>query len=114
MKMHKACPTCGQPTEIEVGFYTGAAYVSYALTVAIAVAVFVAWYVLIGFTMSDLSDFRIFWCLLTTVAVIVAVTPYIMRVSRSIWLSLFVKYDKHWRDNGISDYERVNPIGMEK
>lgn len=114
MKMHKQCPSCGQPTEIEVGFYTGAAYVSYALTVAIAVAVFVAWYVLIGFDMRDLKDYRIFWCLLTTVGAIVLVTPYIMRLSRSIWLSFFVKYDENWRENEINNYERVNAHGMEK
>ncbi|MFT4203848.1 MAG: DUF983 domain-containing protein [Chitinophagaceae bacterium] len=114
MKMYKECPTCGQPTEIEVGFYTGAAYVSYALTVALAVAVFVAWYVLIGFSMSDLDDFRIYWCLLTTVSIILLATPYVMRLSRAIWLSFFVKYDKDWRINDIKDYERINPIGMEK
>ncbi len=112
--MYKQCPTCGQPTEIEVGFYTGAAYVSYALTVALAVAVFVAWYVLIGFEMGNLDDFRIFWCLLATVTVIVLATPYVMRLSRAIWLSFFVKYDKDWRTNKVADYERINPIGMEK
>lgn len=114
MKMHKQCPTCGQPTEIEVGFYTGAAYVSYALTVALAVAVFVAWYVLIGFELGNLDDFRIFWCLLTTVVAIVLVTPYVMRLSRSTWLSFFVKYDKDWRINKLTNFERVNAMGMEK
>ncbi len=114
MKMYKTCQSCGQPTEIEVGFYTGAAYVSYALTVAIGTAVFVAWYILIGFEMRNLDDFRIFWCLLTTVSVILIATPYVMRLSRSIWLSFFVHYDKDWRTNDIKDYERVNAIGMEK
>ena len=34
--MNKECPVCGQPTEIEVGFYYGTSYVSYALTVALS------------------------------------------------------------------------------
>ena len=51
--MHKNCPECGQPTEIEVGFYYGTGYVSYALTVALSVASFVAWYVVIGMSVDD-------------------------------------------------------------
>ncbi len=40
--MHKACTACGEDFEREPGFYFGAAYVSYALTVALWVAVLVA------------------------------------------------------------------------
>lgn len=58
-KMHERCPVCGQPTEIELGFYYGTGYVSYALTVAYFVSTFVAWKVLIGMTF-DLDDNRIF------------------------------------------------------
>ena len=48
--MNERCPVCGQPTEIEVGFYIGTGYVSYALMVAFFVSTFVAWKVLIGMT----------------------------------------------------------------
>src|SRR5881409_1771794 len=47
MKMNKECPVCGQPLDIEVGFYFGSSYVSYALSVALCVATFLAWWVLI-------------------------------------------------------------------
>ena len=40
--MHKGCAACGEDFEREPGFYFGAAYVSYALTVALWVAVLVA------------------------------------------------------------------------
>ena len=40
--MHKECAACGEDFEREPGFYFGAAYVSYALTVALWVAVLVA------------------------------------------------------------------------
>ena len=48
--MYENCPVCGQPTEIEVGFYYGTGYVSYAISIAVLVATFVAWKVLIGST----------------------------------------------------------------
>ena len=50
--MHERCPVCNQPTEIEVGFYYGTGYVSYALSVAFLVSTFIAWKVLIGMTFS--------------------------------------------------------------
>src|SRR5689334_21351642 len=56
-KMHEKCPVCGQPTEIEVGFYYGTSYVSYALGIAIVASVFVAWLVLFGFSIYDNSLF---------------------------------------------------------
>src|SRR5690606_41252093 len=40
-KMHKECTNCGYEFHIETGFYFGAMYMSYALTVADMVAVFV-------------------------------------------------------------------------
>ena len=40
-QMHENCPVCGQPTEIEVGFYYGTGYVSYALSIALLTASFV-------------------------------------------------------------------------
>ncbi len=33
MMMNKECTVCGQASEIEVGFYYGTSYVSYAMTV---------------------------------------------------------------------------------
>src|SRR6476620_10729830 len=50
MKMNKECPVCGQPLNIEVGFYFGSSYVSYAIAVALSAATCIAWWVLIGFS----------------------------------------------------------------
>src|SRR3954464_16077383 len=60
MKMNEKCPVCGQPTDIEVGFYYGTSYVSYALTVAFSIVTFILWWMLIGFS---IDDNRIFWWL---------------------------------------------------
>lgn len=101
--MHEKCPVCGQPTEIEVGFYYGTGYVSYALTVAFSVATFVAWWVLIGFS---LYDNRIFYWLAINAVLLIALQPVFMRWSRTIWLSWFVNYNPKAK-NEDRQYERV-------
>ncbi len=93
MKMNKNCPVCGQRTEIEAGFYYGTGYVSYALTVAFSVSTFVAWWVLVGFSS---SDNRIFWWLGINTILLLLIQPYLMRLSRAVWLAIFVKYDINW------------------
>ena len=104
MKMHENCPVCGQPTEIEVGFYYGTSYVSYALTVAYSVATFIAWWVLLGFSLYDNSIF--YWLIFNGVT-LVLLQPVFMRLSRSLWLSWFVKYDPDWKEKKANEYERI-------
>lgn len=104
IKMNTNCPVCGQPTEIEVGFYYGTSYVSYALTVAFSVTTFVAWWVLIGFS---IDDNRIFYWLAINSALLLLMQPLFMRLSRSLWFSWFVKYDSNWRTNKIKEPERI-------
>lgn len=104
IKMHDKCPVCGQRTEIEVGFYYGTAYVSYALTVAFSVATFVAWWILIGFS---IDDNRIFWWLGINSFLMIFLQPVFMRISRSLWLSWFVKYDADWAKRPAEEPERI-------
>lgn len=110
--MHRDCPECGQPTEIEVGFYYGTGYVSYALTVALSVATFVAWYVLIGMSV---DDNRFFYWLGFNAVLLIVLQPYFMRLSRTIWLSFFVKYNPNWKNESIKaeHLERAIPDQME-
>lgn len=46
-EMHKNCPKCGLRYEYELGFFWGAMYIGYALSVAISVTLGVATYVLL-------------------------------------------------------------------
>src|SRR5687767_13035418 len=106
MTMNKDCPVCGQPTEIEVGFYYGTSYVSYALSVALSVTSLVAWWVVIGFST---TDNRFFWWLGCNALFLVLLQPSLMRLSRSIWISWFVKYDPDWKYHAPIDVsERMN------
>ena len=105
MRMHQVCPVCAQPLNIEVGFYYGSSYVSYAFSIAISVATFVAWWVLIGFSV---YDNRFFWWLGFNSVVLILLQPYLMRVARTGWLAFFVRYDKNWRNNPPEPLERTN------
>ncbi len=104
LKMHEFCPVCGQPSEIEVGFYYGTSYVSYLLTVVYTALTFVCWWLLLGFSLYDNSIF--YWLGVNGVTLLL-LQPYFMRLSRSLWLSWFVKYDPNWKQNKLGDFERV-------
>ena len=93
--MNETCPVCGQATEIEVGFYYGTGYVSYGITVAFSVATLVAWWVLIGLS---LDDNRFFWWMGTNAVLMIIMQPLFMRLSRTLWLSWFVSYEKDWKE----------------
>lgn len=91
--MYDTCPVCAQKYELELGFWYGTAYVSYALAVAISVSTFVAWLVLIGVST---EDNRIFWWLGFNAVALVVLQPWIMRLSRVIYIRFFVSYDKDY------------------
>lgn len=85
VKMPEACPHCGQDFVIEPGFYWGAMYISY-LIIAFTmgpVAFFCAFYL----------DWEIMKVMLLLVAMIVTLFIFYMRLSRSIWIHIVVKYD---------------------
>ena len=104
--MNKNCPVCGQPTEIEVGFYYGTSYVSYVFAVALSLTSLVAWWTIIGLSV---NDSRFFFWLGFNGLLLVVLQPWLMRVSRSLWISWFVKYDPNWEEHQPEDVsERMN------
>lgn len=103
--MNKECPVCAQPFDIEVGFYYGSSYISYALTIAISVATLIAWWVIIGFSV---NDNRIFYWLGANSLLLLLLQPYLMRVSRTGWLAFFVPYNKNWKNEAPDRLERTN------
>lgn len=105
MKMHERCPVCSQPLDMEPGFYYGTGYVSYALATAFSGFTFVAWWVLIGFST---SDNRFFWWLGINAVLLLLLQPVLMRLSRTVWLSFFVRYSPDWDKGDIIEPERVN------
>jgi uncharacterized protein (DUF983 family) len=100
--MPEHCPECGQKYDMEPGFWYGTGYVSYALTVAISVATFVAWWVLIGVSV---SDSRIFWWLGTNAVILVILQPWLMRLSRVIYMRFFISYDPNYEKTAPKEFE---------
>jgi hypothetical protein len=89
-KMHSHCPNCGLNFEPEPGYFYGAMYVSYALTIAVSVAVFLFYWVLF-------PDFSVLAFLIANSFVLALLAPYTFRTARAVWLNIFVKYDASLR-----------------
>jgi len=86
ISMPDKCPHCGQPFHLEPSFYYGALYVSYGLQVALFATVSIAIAVLHPEAPTE-------WYLIGVTAAAVLLFPLVIRLSRSIWIHIFVKYD---------------------
>ena len=90
LKMPEKCEECGQPMEIEPGFYYGTGYVSYALSIALTVFNFCWYFVFLGISFRDNS---IYQYLMVNLAIVILMQPILMRYSRVLYLYMFVQYD---------------------
>jgi uncharacterized protein (DUF983 family) len=104
MAMHDRCTVCRQRFELEVGFYYGTGYVSYALALVLTGITFVLWWLLIGFSFEDR---RFVTWLVVNGVILILLQPWLMRFSRSLWISWFVKYDPEWATRPPDDPERI-------
>jgi uncharacterized protein (DUF983 family) len=95
-KMVECCSVCGQRTELEPGFYHGTGYVSYALTVGFSIVTFVIWEIATGYTFKNIE---IFWWFPINVGALLLMQPWLMRLSRIIWLTAFYKGDDKYHEN---------------
>jgi uncharacterized protein (DUF983 family) len=100
--MPEHCSVCGQKYDLEPGFWYGTAYVSYALAVAISVSTFVAWLVLIGVST---EDNRIFYWLGFNAIALIVLQPWMMRLSRVIYIRFFIRYDEHYEVTKPKEFE---------
>lgn len=96
------CEVCNQKYDLEQGFWYGTGYVSYALAVALSVATFIAWLVLIGVST---EDNRIFYWLGFNCFLLVAIQPWLMRLSRVIYLYFFVSYDAEYKNHKPVEFD---------
>ena len=87
LKMHETCSHCGTRYKIEPSFFYGAMYVSYGVGIGFAFAAFFVSRYLIGTTLLT-SFFAI-------MGTLIGFMPIIMRLSRNIWINLFMSYDKN-------------------
>lgn len=85
-KNYEKCSHCDFKFEKEPGFFYGAMYVSYALTVAFSVAIGVAIFVLFPTASYKVYMFSILLGLLFLM-------PLSYRLSRVIWMNFFTHYE---------------------
>lgn len=83
-KMNKSCEQCGLNFEKEPGFYYGAMYINYGLSVLIGLIIFGIHYYLIGF---DPKNYLISFTILLLLLI-----PVMYRTSRLVWINIFVKH----------------------
>ena len=83
IKMKDNCSHCGLKYQIEPSFFYGAMYVSYGLNVAIGILAFILIF------QFDNSVTTIFFSI---IAVLILSFPLVMRLSRNIYINIFVSY----------------------
>ena len=84
-KMEEKCTSCGHKYEIETGFFYGAMYVAYALSVALSVAAFVLTYLIYPDTP--------YWVyIINILLVLLIMSPITFRGGRLIWMNFFNSY----------------------
>ncbi|RIA08868.1 uncharacterized protein DUF983 [Flavobacteriaceae bacterium MAR_2010_72] len=86
LKINDHCSNCKTKYRLEPSFFYGSMYVSYGVGIAFAVAAFVISY--FGFEASLNITF------ISIIGTLVVFGPVITRVSRNIWINLFMHYDK--------------------
>ena len=94
-EMPQNCPVCHQKYDLEPGFWYGTAYVSYALAVALSVSTFVAWLVFFGV---GFDDNRIFYWLIINSILLLVLQPWMMRLSRVIYIRFFVRFTPNYKE----------------
>ncbi|WP_339874467.1 DUF983 domain-containing protein [uncultured Algoriphagus sp.] len=83
--MNKSCAHCGQSFEPEPGYYFGAMFVSYAINTALFITAWVALTIL-------KPDYSLSLLLSLLGVAAIVFLPFIYRISRSIWIAIFISY----------------------
>ena len=84
LKMNERCSHCNTKYKMEPSFFYGAMYVSFPVGIAFATAALVIAYYLFNLTL--VSSY------IVIVGVMIVALPIILRISRNIWINMFMKY----------------------
>lgn len=104
LSMHDACSSCGQKFEPEPGFYYGAMFISYIVSgwILLLLALFMVF--VLGWTLDSVK-----WIIIGVGLLFFLKT---VRLSRSIWIHIIVKYsaelNKKFSSDKIAIYENQN------
>lgn len=85
MKMHERCSHCGTRYKMEPNFFFGAMYVSYGVAVAVGILIFLVAYFAFGAKIKS--------AFIAIFVGLIALMPWVTRVSRNIYINMFIDYD---------------------
>ena len=85
LKMHERCGHCQTKYKIEPSFFYGSMYVSYGVGIGFSMVAFLMTFIV--FETSLVLSF------IAIVCTLIGFMPIIMRLSRNIWINLFMSYD---------------------
>lgn len=85
-EMPEFCPHCGLRFQMEPSFFFGSMYVSYGFQVAILMATYLS----LRLTINPSAWIYVFTAITATLVTL----PFSFRLSRAIWINLFVSYRK--------------------
>lgn len=83
-QMHENCSNCNFKYSMEPSFFYGAMYVNYSLTVGVSIITFVISTLIFNLTLIE--------SFIPIVVMLILTAPITIRLSRIIWINLFVKY----------------------
>lgn len=86
LKINQQCSHCKTKYRLEPSFFYGSMYVSYGVGIVFAFAAFVISYLILDSSLNV--------SFLSIIGTLVVFGPVIMRLSRNIWINLFMHYDK--------------------
>jgi uncharacterized protein (DUF983 family) len=89
IKMNEKCSHCGLRYQIEPSFFYGAMYVSYGLNVGIGIVAFIITFVVFKMKLN--------WSFISIIASLIVLFPIVLRFSRSIYINMFVSYDRDFK-----------------
>jgi uncharacterized protein (DUF983 family) len=85
LKMNENCSHCGLKYQIEPSFFYGAMYVSYGLNVAVGIAAFIVSFMFFGASIEE--------SFIAIVVTLILLFPFVLRLSRNLYINMFVSYD---------------------
>lgn len=86
ISMNERCSHCNTKYQIEPSFFYGSMYVSYGVGVGLGIGAFlIAHYIL---------QLNLMGAFLFITGTILGLFPFILRLSRNIWINLFLSFDR--------------------
>ena len=85
IKMNDHCSFCGQSFQPEPGYYFGAMYVSFGINVAFFIAIWLSLHLFI-------EEVTLTIVMVALLVVVIGLLPITFRLSRVLWIYIFVRY----------------------